>query len=385
MIKRNLKLKILTTNLIALGISAVTYLIASIYTPYATYISLALFFTLTALILNHTLHSPLKKILHEMKALLTGKNFHRIYTKRVDEIGILGHFFNEITESLETIGNDLKEHKRISSELNLAQKIQHDLIPREAPEIPSLEITAKTKSAAEIGGDSFDFLPQEKQTFFYIGDVTGHGIPAGLVMIMVDTLISAFAEMSETARDLILSVNKFLKPKLQPNMFMTMVMLRWHHEERKMYFAGGGHEHILHFKAREGKCEAIMSGGIAIGMLPDASAVIKEQELDFQEGDFLILYSDGITECKNMSGEQFGLERLQKLTEDKAPSVQTTKEMFDHLAKEVTIFVEEHVQEDDMSLIVVKHTGNQQSAVSSQQQAESTDWEEKNTLEPKEA
>ncbi len=377
MIRRSLKLKLTITNLVILAVIVAGYFLTNTFLPdlkyikYSPYIALTTFFLLSTISLRQILHVPLRKILKEMKLLLTGKNFHRIYTTRVDEIGILGHFFNEITTSLEKIGNDLKEHKRIAEELNLAQKIQHDLIPREAPDIPHLEITAKTKSAAEIGGDSFDFLPREKQSFFYIGDVTGHGIPAGLVMIMVDTLIGTFATMSETAKDLLVSVNKFLKPRLQPNMFMTMVMFRWQHEEKKMHFAGGGHEHLLHFKTSTGQCEAIMSGGIAIGMLPDASAVIKEQEVDFQEGDFIILYSDGITECKNVSGEQFGLERLQKTIEEKAPKSSSTKELFDHVAKEVTIFVEDHVQEDDMSLIVVKHT-REKAKIDAPQ--ESTDW-----------
>ncbi len=180
--RKSLKLKLITANLAIMMFSAGTYFATNTFSPkYAPYIALVLFFALSTLALRQIVHVPLKKILREMKLLLTGKEFHRIYTTRTDEIGILGHFFNEITTNLATISHDLKEHKRISQELNLAQKIQHDLIPHEAPEIPHLEITAKTKSAAEIGGDSFDFLPQEKQTFFYIGDVTGHGIPAGLV------------------------------------------------------------------------------------------------------------------------------------------------------------------------------------------------------------
>jgi len=377
MIRRSLKLKLGISNLIILVFIAGIYFVTNKFFPdaayiqYSPYIALLGFFILSMTTLRQILHTPLRKILIEMKLLLTGKQFRRIYTTRVDEIGILGHFFNEITTSLGKIGKDLKEHKRISEELNLARKIQHDLIPREAPEIPHLEITAKTKSAAEIGGDSFDFLPQEDQTFFYIGDVTGHGIPAGLVMIMVDTLIGTFAEMSKNARDLLVNVNRFLKPRLQPNMFMTMIMFRWQHKEKKMHFAGGGHEYLLHFKAQEGKCESIMSGGIAIGMLPDVSAIIKEREIDFKQGDFIVLYSDGITECKNMRGEQYGLDRLTKAIEDKAPSATSTKELFNHVAKEVTIFVEDHVHEDDMSLIVVKHTSGTLKVETPQ---ESTDW-----------
>ncbi len=308
MIKKSLKLKLLIAHLGILILCIGIYFVLN--REYSAYIGFALFPTLSLITLNSILHKPLKKIIKEMKALLTGKSYHRIFTARTDEIGIIGHFFNEITESLEKISSDLKEHQKISEELNLAQKIQHDLIPKEAPEIPHLEITAKTKSAAQIGGDSLDFLPREKDTYFYIGDVTGHGIPAGLVMIMVDTLISTFATMAQNTKDLVVNINKFLKPRLQKNMFMTMVMFRWLHEEKKMYFAGAGHEHVIHYKSAEKKCDTIVSGGIALGMLPDNEKLTNEKEIHFQEGDFIILYSDGITEAKNQAGEQFGLKKL---------------------------------------------------------------------------
>lgn len=379
MFKRSLKLKILTTNLIILTVIASLYLIATkiFDTPYQQfypYIGLILFLLTETIYLNAEIHKPLKKILREMKALLVGKSFRKIYTTRTDEIGIISHFFNKITDSLETISNDLKEHKRITGELNVAQKIQQDLIPKEAPYIPGLEITAKTKPAAEIGGDTFDFLPQEDQTYFYIGDVSGHGLPSGLVMIMVDSLITTLSTISKTTKELVININKFLKPRLRTNMFMTMVMFRWEHSGRNLFYAGSGHERIIHFKKSEGKCDAIISGGIALGMLPDISKITKDDtKIDFQEGDFIILYSDGITECRNSEEEQFTIKRVIKTIEEKAPSAQTTKELFDHIARKITVFVEDEPQADDMSLIVIKNVGNQDTKTI---QKETTNWKE---------
>lgn len=377
MFKRSLKLKLAFSELILLLITTGAYFAINKFTdlPYlefSPYAALIIFFLGTLIIFHTTIHKPLRIILTEMKLMLTGKKFQRIFTKKIDEVGILAHFFNEITTSLERVGKKLEEHERLSGELNLAQKIQQDLLPTEAPVIPHLEITAKTKSAAEIGGDSFDFLPQKDHTFFYVGDVTGHGIPAGLVMIMVDTLMSTFAGTSKTSSELLINVNKFLKPRLQPNMFMTMLMARWSHTERKMYFAGAGHEHILHYHSDTGKCEAIQGGGIALGMLPDASKIIKEAELPMKEGDFIIMYTDGITEGKNPNGEQFGLERLTKFIEENAKTAQSTKQLFDAVAKEATIFYEDHIQEDDMSLIVAMHKAEETTKTAQ----ETTNWSE---------
>ena len=191
---------------------------------------------------------PLNRILNEVKALLTGKQYNRIYTKKIDEIGVIGNFFNEVTRSLERVSGDIKEHRRISSELNIAQKIQRDLLPKASPDIPGLEIIAKTRPAAEIGGDSFDFITKNDQTFIYIGDVTGHGIPSGLVMMIVYTLIHTFSDLVETSHQLLTQVNKYLKPRIKATMFMTMVMLRWHHPTKSLFYTGAGHETMIHYK-----------------------------------------------------------------------------------------------------------------------------------------
>ncbi|MFA6436259.1 MAG: SpoIIE family protein phosphatase, partial [Candidatus Gracilibacteria bacterium] len=266
---------------------------------------------------------PFNKILKEFKALLTGKQYRRIYTEKTDEIGVVAHFFNEITRSLERVSTDIKEHRRISSELNVAQKIQDDLLPKKAPPIKGLDIIARTKPAAEIGGDCFDFIKKGNQTFIYMGDVTGHGIPSGLVMMIVNTLIHTFADMVQDSKQLLVQVNKYLKPRIQRTMFMTMTMLRWDEENQQMFYTGAGHETILHYKKIDHSLENKAAGGIALGMVPNNEALLKEMPFPLSEGDFVILYSDGITEGKNDEGERFEIDRLIKIIEKQAPTAPT--------------------------------------------------------------
>ncbi|HRY91070.1 MAG TPA: hypothetical protein P5229_01880, partial [Candidatus Gracilibacteria bacterium] len=118
---------------------------------------------------------PLKLILVQMKALLTGRKYFRIYTRRLDEIGVIAHFFNEVTKSFERASSEIREGKRMLNELEVASKIQSDILPPQNPTIPGLDVVAKTRSAAELGGDNFDFITYGENTFIYIGDVTGHG------------------------------------------------------------------------------------------------------------------------------------------------------------------------------------------------------------------
>lgn len=356
------------------------YFIPTIDKDLILFISLATAMWLSFSLIVFKIHNPLNKIIGEMKALLTGKSYRRIMTSKRNEIGILAHFFNEVTRNLENISSDVKSHARIKKELNAAQKIQQDLLPKEAPEIPGLEVTAKTRPASEIGGDTFDFYVQEKRTLMYIGDSTGHGIPAGIVMVMVDTLIETFIDINDKLTDIIINLNKYIKPHLQTTMFMTMLLIEWSPETKTLKWIGAGHEYLIHVQTEQGQVTAIPSGGIAIGMIPDNSAQVKEQSFMLNENDFVVLYSDGINEAKNVRGEIYGLERFQNFIKAHAGKETSAEELFEKIAIDVGRFMEGHMQEDDMTLIVMKASTKKKLA-----QDSSTSWASngENVAEPK--
>ena len=134
---------------------------------------------------------------------------------------------------------------------------------------------------------------------------------------------------------------------------MTMVMLCFDNKTKKLTFVGAGHEHILIYRHTTGVVEAVLSGGIALGMVPDNSKVIKEREIILEDGDFVILYSDGITEARSSTEELYGLERLKAAIKDYAPQYSAEGVNY-HIAKDVTTFMGTRKQEDDMTLIVMK-------------------------------
>jgi serine phosphatase RsbU (regulator of sigma subunit) len=329
-----------------------SYFYASNLTQLIT--GLGIFLALSTLILAIKLHIPMNKVIREMKALLTGKSYRRIMTSKQNELGVLAHFFNEVTRNLESITSDVKDHARIQKELNTAQKIQNDLLPKNLPNIPGLEVTAKTRPASEIGGDTFDFIQKGDRNLIYIGDSTGHGIPAGIVMIMVDTLIETFIDMYEQLTDIMILLNKYLKPHLQTTMFMTLILLEWIAETKTINWVGAGHEQIIHLKTATGQITSTPAGGIAVGMLPDNSKMVKEQNITLEENDFVILFSDGIVEAKNVTGQTYDLSRLENIVKTHASPQTTTDEMFKQIATDVGRFMEGHEQEDDMTLIVIK-------------------------------
>lgn len=316
-------------------------------------IPLAFFFLFTSMFLLFSVHRPLRKVFQEMKAFLAGRSYKKIFTKRIDEMGVLAHFFNDITRNLEKVKIALSEGKRMSQELSVGSDIQRKILPTSMPVIPGLTIFGDTRPASEVGGDSFDIIPAGNNTFVYVGDVTGHGIPAALIMIMVNTIIRTYSELYSSGYDIIVNTNRILKQRIEPRRFMTCVLLRWNAQEQKLYYTGAGHEHIFTFVKKEGVCEVRRTGGIALGMVPDISKIVREEVIPLESGDFVVLYSDGIIEAKNMEGEMFGVERLKKAVEQYAGTA-TPEELFTRLSKDFGIFVGDQVQEDDITLIALQ-------------------------------
>lgn len=162
---------------------------------------------------------------------------------------------------------------------------------------------------------------------------------------------------------------------------MTLLMLRWNRLSQQMTFVGAGHEHVLIYRVAKGKCELRQSGGIALGMVPDNSLLIKEQELSLQEGDVIILYTDGLTEGRNMAGEMYTLDRLVEAVERFAPQYGPDG-IVHHVALDYSRFVENHVQDDDVTLIAVQYVGVNGKDKEVNPEVKSTTWNADSTASP---
>ncbi|HBB02962.1 MAG: protein serine/threonine phosphatase, sigma-B regulation protein RsbU (phosphoserine phosphatase) [Candidatus Peregrinibacteria bacterium GW2011_GWF2_38_29] len=344
----------------------------SVPTSYVVVGILTLVFLYTWLVVYLSVAKPISIVIKQLSYLLTGKPYKKIITTRKDEVGILAYFFNEIATTLEKLTVQAKENKRMSDELSLASKLQKDIMPKKAPVISGLSISAKASLASEVGGDNFDFLVYPKNAFVYLGDVTGHGVPAALVMTMTHAFLESYTASMEDPCKILINLNEQLRKRISSRMFMTLVMLRWDLEKKKMTYTGAGHEHIIIYHADAGQCEAIKTGGIAIGMAPDNSKLLKEIELPLKENDFVVLYSDGITEAKNMNGEMFSLDRLTKAVEKYAHQYSADGLSY-HIALDLKAFTgEDAIQADDMSLIAVQYVGDKK--VEQTEESLATEW-----------
>jgi sigma-B regulation protein RsbU (phosphoserine phosphatase) len=160
---------------------------------------------------------------------------------------------------LRNFKEEFQSGRVLRSEVELASDIQKHVLKKSYPKSDTLEIVADTKSATEVGGDSYDIITQGDNTYVYLGDVTGHGVASGFVMMVVNALISGFAKMLVNGASILAQTNEILKPRVKSNMLMTLLMVRWNEVERKLYMTGAGHEYLLVYKKKENKVHALKS------------------------------------------------------------------------------------------------------------------------------
>lgn len=300
--------------------------------------------------------SPIKILSEGVAKIGAGNLTTRIAVKSRSEIGQLAGTFNQMAQDLEKSTQDLVEKEKMTRELELAGEIQKELLPTDLPQIKNIDIAASLVSATEVGGDCYDFLTlDENNLIFYIGDVTGHGVPAGLVSAINNALVPAFMEQYKTTQELIVHLNKLMKAKTRPNVFLTMVMAHWHVVEGKLGFTQAGHDPILHFKANDQSVNELSTGGMALGMIEDISKVVKTDEVSMEVDDVVVLYTDGIPEAWKNETENYGMDRFKESVASNS-KLATAQEIHDGIIKDVREFMGNFPQADDITLIVVKKT-----------------------------
>ena len=202
--------------------------------------------------------------------------------------------------------------ERLEKELDLARQIQVSILPRRLI-ADGVELAASMTTATEVGGDYYDVLPIDGGCWIGIGDVSGHGVTSGLIMLMVQSVVAALVARDPNAspRDAVAIVNRVLfeniRHRLLKDDFVTFSLLRV--AQRRIVFAGA-HEHFLIVRGRDKRIEPVVTPGTWIGVLPDIAKFTTETTVELEPNDLVVLYTDGITEARNARGEQYGFERL---------------------------------------------------------------------------
>lgn len=248
---------------------------------------------------------------------------------------------------------DIVEKERLTEELRLGRQIQMDLLPKAMPSIPGLSVSGFMRPAKEIGGDYYDFIPLPKSGGYgiAIGDVSGKGVAAGLMMAIAKTALHSISQEQLSPRETLIRVNQVLYQHIGGQKFMTLLYLCWNIRDNVLYYSSAGHEHIVYFQQQTGTISLIKSGGVLLGIMEDVSQYLEDRQLTLGSGDRIILYTDGVIEVENPQGEKFGLDRLKGLVE--ASNRGSSGELIGDIQEELAIFAAGRPLNDDITLVVL--------------------------------
>jgi serine phosphatase RsbU (regulator of sigma subunit) len=249
---------------------------------------------------------------------------------------------------------DLVEKERLDEEMKMGRQIQMALLPQSTPQVSGLIVSGLMLPAKEIGGDYYDFitLPRNDQLAVIIGDVSGKGVGAGLIMSLAKATIYAFSQEESSPRQILTRTNYALYHHIAGQKFMTLLYMLWQPQIKTLVYSSAGHEHVLIYHAGSDEVESVLSGGFMLGMLADIDNFLEERQIKLDTKDKVLLYTDGITEALNESGERFGLETL--IGVFKKYGRKPTDELVQLLKDEVFNFIGSHPQYDDITLVVLE-------------------------------
>jgi sigma-B regulation protein RsbU (phosphoserine phosphatase) len=212
--------------------------------------------------------------------------------------------------------------------------------------------------ATEVGGDYYDVLPVEGGCWLAIGDVAGHGLTAGLVMLMIQSVVSGLARQNPEASpgDMLSVLNAVLfdniRRRLHQREHATLSLLRYDTSGRIVF--AGAHEEIVIYRANEERCEFIETPGPWVGAMPNVQRFAVNTPGQLYKDDVMLLYTDGVTEAMNEQGQQYGMERMcTALQEVRDASVEQIR---DHVIESVMKWTS--TQMDDVTLVVARHLGD---------------------------
>jgi phosphoserine phosphatase RsbU/P len=239
---------------------------------------------------------------------------------------------------------------RLQEEMRLANDIQVNLLPKSIPEIPGYQIAGKSIPAKDVGGDYFDFIiPKEGLLAFCLGDISGKGIPAALLMANLQASLRGQTLMDIPCKDCIAFTNNLMYRSTDSNKFATLFYGILHSNKNKITFCNAGHNAPI-LITKDGEIKRLQDGGIIVGIMPDAT--YEDITIDFLSGDVLVVYSDGISEAMDSNEEEFGEERLINLVKENRN--QAAAELIDTIIKVVNKHAGSEEQMDDMTLVVLK-------------------------------
>ena len=245
---------------------------------------------------------------------------------------------------------EARERERIEHELQVARRIQQELLPEATPELDGWRLAAYYRPAREVGGDFYDFLAfPDGRLGLVVGDATGHGMPAALVMATTRGMLRAVVQSLESPGEVLARVNEALVADVPPSTFVTCFYGILDPKSGHLVYANAGHD--LPYLWHGGAAEELRARGMPLGLM--AEMEYEEKEITLKGGEGVLFYSDGLVEAHDPHYEMFGFPRLRALLADHGEE----RSLVEFLMEELSSFTgQSWEQEDDITLMTLQRS-----------------------------
>ncbi len=301
---------------------------------------------------------PLKNNTRTLGVLLLGEKMSESSFNRSD-FEFLNSLASQLSIAVENslLHEELTTQERFRHELMIAREIQLASLPQKIPQFEGLDISSISTPAFEVGGDFYDFLKMKDGTgklLVVIGDVSGKGTSAALYMSKVQGIIRTLNEFNLMPKELLRRTNNLLFNKIERKSFVTALAACFDPSDKTMATARAGHLPIYYFNSAADRIEKIQSRGIGLGIGDDTTFVAHTEEVKHKlnSGDAILLISDGVTESRNGSNEEYGESRLMEIFHKQRYG--SAEELRDALVGSIQTYSNKEKPFDDMTIVVVR-------------------------------
>jgi sigma-B regulation protein RsbU (phosphoserine phosphatase) len=252
------------------------------------------------------------------------------------------------------MGRETAQRERLNRELEIAREVQEHLFPQRLPPAPGLDYCGHCLPAREVGGDYYDFLElPDARLGIAIGDVSGKGVGAALMMASLEASLRALAPVVQDPVDLMERVNSLVCQASTSNRYATLFYADYHPATRRLEYVNAGHNPPVVLRSSGGTCQVLRleTGGSVVGLLPQR---YQRGVFSHEAGDLVVLFTDGVSESMNVRDEEWGEERLIELA--KACHGLPAQEGMRRILAAAQAFAGVAPQYDDMTLVVLRMT-----------------------------
>lgn len=301
------------------------------------------------LIVSLNLKKSLDAMVIVLKQVTVGKFGSRVKVTSNDEIGYVGDVINEMTEGL-------IERDRMRQSLDLAMEVQQNLLPKGNLKIDGFDIAGKSIYCDETGGDYYDFITMDeagdKKIGVAIGDVSGHGIPAALLMATVRSSLRQRLFLPGSTAQIISDVNSQLVRDVEDSgQFMTLFYLTVDPVNQRLQWVRAGHDPGIFYDPATNTFEDLKGNGIALGV-DESWQFEMNEKMGLAKGQIIVLSTDGVWEAHDQTGEIFGKARLYEIIRQN--SAKKAEEIIEAVLAALDQFQKDSAIEDDITLVVIK-------------------------------